>query len=82
MNQEFQDLLKKAEYFITTGDFQKAMQNLDSILEADIEIAEAWYKKAKLPVLQEDIIIYQGKSLSVSKIQSLDTAGLKSIEYQ
>jgi len=32
MNQEFQDLLKKAEYFITTGDFQKAMQNLDSIV--------------------------------------------------
>ena len=72
MKQEFQDLLKKAEYNITIGDFQKAKQYLDSILEVDAEIAEAWHKKTKLPFLQEDIIIYRGISLSVSKIQSLD----------
>ena len=72
MKQEFQDLLKKAEYYITIGDFQKAKQHLDSILEVDTEIAEAWYQKTKLPFLQEDIIVYRGVSLSVSKIQSLD----------
>jgi len=79
MKQQIDELLKKADYCIATCNFQKAKQYLDDILEMDIEVAEAWYRKSKLPVLQEDIIFYRGCSFSVSKAQNCD-AGSR-LEY-
>lgn len=72
MEQENQSKFKKADFYVVTGDYQKATQYLNEILDADPENARAWYEKAKLPVLQEDIVIIQGCSISVSKYQSLD----------
>ena len=72
-------MLKKADFCISTGNFQKAKEYLDALLEMDVEVAEAWWLKAKLPILQEDIIFYRGCSISVSTVINCD-AGSR-LEY-
>ena len=75
MKHEVSLLFKKAEFCISTGNFPKAKEYLDNILEIDIEIAEAWHLKSKLPILQEDIITFRGCSISVAKAQNCDAGG-------
>ena len=75
MKQEVSVLLKKADFCISTGNFQKAKEYLDTLLEMDVEVAEAWYIKAKLPILQEDTITFRGCSISVAKVQNCDAGG-------
>ena len=68
-------MLKKADFCISTGNFQKAKEYLDALLEIDVEVAKAWYIKAKLPILQEDTITFRGCSISVAKAQNCDAGG-------
>ena len=72
MEQDIQSLFKKSDFYIAMGDYKKANQYLIEILEKDPKNARAWYEKAKLPILQEDTVIIEGCSISVSKYEGLD----------
>ena len=72
MEHEIQDLFKKSDFCVVTGDYTRAKQYLTEILETDPENARAWHDKATLPILQEDTVIIEGCSISVSRYQSLD----------
>ena len=72
MEQDIQSLFKKSDFYIAMGDYKKANQYLIEILEKDPKNARAWHEKSKLPILQEDTVIIEGCSISVSKYEGLD----------
>jgi hypothetical protein len=74
MELEVQSLLKKSNISFTTGEYQRAKEYLDDILLIDSNNAEAWYEKSKLPILQEDTIIIEGCSISVSQYYNCDVS--------
>lgn len=70
-----QGLLKKAAYHSGIGEYREAGEYFNSVLETDPENAGAWYGKSKLPILQEDTVVYNGCSISISRMQALDPGG-------
>ena len=57
--QDHQELLKKAEYLMTTGAYQDVKRLFNTILEDNIEVAEVWYKKAKIPIVVQYCCYYR-----------------------
>ena len=71
MNDESFNLLKRAIQCRELGDYGKAQEYLDKMIEADPENHLLWYEKSKLPIVQEDTITIKNRSLSLNSYQQL-----------
>jgi tetratricopeptide (TPR) repeat protein len=67
MNDDSLGLLKRAAQYKDMSDYNKSQECLDKILENDPENHLAWYEKSKLPIVQEDIVSYKGRNVSLSR---------------
>ena len=71
MDNNSQDLLKRAMQCRELGEYSKAQEYLDRLIEVEPENHLLWYEKSKLPILQEDTIIINSRTLSMSIYQRL-----------
>ena len=74
MNNDSLNLLKRAVQCRTIGDYGKAKEYLDKLLEADPENHTIWYEKSKIPIVQEDNITIRSRNVSLSTYQKLSLA--------
>ena len=74
MDNDSQNLLKRAIQCRSIGDYVKAQECLDALLETDPENHMLWYEKSKLPIIQEDNIFIRNRNVSLSTYQRLPLA--------
>jgi len=68
------DQLKRAIQYSGLGDYAKAQEYLDRMLETEPENHLLWYEKSKLPIVQEDNITVKSRSVSFSTYLRLPLA--------
>jgi len=74
--------LKRAAQCRELGDYSKAQEYLDMLIESDPENHMIWYEKSMLPIVQEDIIAVKNRSLSLSTYQKLPLPEMSSYLQQ
>ena len=74
MNSDSLNLLKRAVQSRAIGDYDKAKEYLDRLIETDPENHTLWYEKSKLPIVQEDNVIIRSRNVSLSTYQKLSLA--------
>lgn len=71
MTNNSNDVLKRAIQSREMGDYGKAQEYLDKLIEAEPENYLLWYEKSKLPIVQEDTVTVKNRSLSLMTYQRL-----------
>ena len=68
------NLLKRAIQCREIGDYSKAQDYLNEMIEDDPENYLLWYEKSKLPIVQEDTVTIKNRTISFSTYQKLPLA--------